>query len=237
MKTTRRYFDPEDPEESPKNHEHGSDRNIWNRRGILIITSCSSYSGSFRWRRTSTKGKVRALLEANLVTVRLAGRLGDGLERIQIGVAGVSGSPMDSTRLRTHIYLQPANAIEKNRGGLQNIGIINPSVRVRCDVNEMERNLILTDLEFSFPRGIYIDLGANIYGQVVLLGVLYQAGLFVQSTIFGWVLTASLPASGTHPMQTITAYSTLSDDNDLCHERLVGLLQRFWAMEDVPKVT
>ena len=146
---------------------------------------------------------------------------------------------MDSARLHTHIYLHPANPAQPWRieaYALQNIGIITPSERVNCDVNKMEGNLMLADPEFSIPREIDIVLGANIYGQLVLSGVLSQAGLLAQSTIFGWVLTGSLPTTASHPTKTISACSTLSDENDLCHERLVGLVQRFWSMEDVPNV-
>ena len=173
------------------------------------------------------------------MSLSIAQKLGGGTERVRIGVAGVSGSPMDSASVRTHLYIFDQLQTEPWRVeayGLQRIGIITPSSHCGSTLADVERELTLADPHFAIPRGVDIILGANIYWKVLLPEVRYFKSLLAQKTVFGWTLTGTFPVKTKPPPMTISACSMLnSDESNFSHERLVGLVQRFWAMEEIPK--
>lgn len=192
--------------------------------------------------------KVRALLdpcsEVTLVNMHLARKLGDRLTKIDVGIAGVAGKPMDSARTRTHVYLHSAQISRPIRiqvYGLHRVGIITPASSFTADLTRFCGNIPLADPDCSISRGIDMILGADVYSQLMLDGVIQQDSFIAQRTIFGWVLTGVIRTSPSRPLTvactTTPAYITpRACEEEMWHNRLVGLLQRFWSLEEVPEV-
>ena len=70
----------------------------------------------------------------------------------------------------------------------------------------------------------------------MLDGVCHQGGLLAQRTIFGWTVAGesniSLPTKA-----AVTCVMTTLSNTETWQEILIGLMRRFWAVEEVPPAT
>ena len=96
--------------------------------------------------------------------------------------------------------------------------------------------LPLADPDFAISRGVDLVLAANAYGRLMLDGVCHQGGLLSQRTIFGWTVADESKIS--QPTKAaVTCVTNSLSDTETWQEILIGLMRRFWAVEEVPPAT
>lgn len=185
--------------------------------------------------------KVKALLdpcsETTLIKESLLRTISGRIEPIKLNVVGVDGRLMDSARVRAQIYVysgKESTPISVEVHGLKHIGITTPSVALDHKVNQFDKGFRLADPEFTKPAAVDIVLGANVYSRLLLSGIQINGSLLCQETIFGWIVTG---VTKDDERQTFTSLTTTvtSTQEDLCHEKIIDLLQRFWATEEIPR--
>ncbi|XP_045459596.1 uncharacterized protein LOC123670134 [Melitaea cinxia] len=90
------------------------------------------------------------------------------------------------------------------------------------------RKLDLADPDFITPGKIDILLGADVYGDVLLDGIIKhpEGKLVAQNTILGWVVSGRMTLETMSARKQITSLHTQVKDDDL--------LKRFWEIEREP---
>ena len=182
------------------------------------------------------------------MTLGLIRRLGIKAERVNIPVAGLSGSTIYSAKTRARIYLLHS---DQNRQlplyvyGLHNIGVITPLYRIPTTIKHTWNDLLLADDSFDTPNKVDAVLGADAYSAIAMPGMVHRGKLVAQQTIFGWTLSGAvanaqdnsslLPHTVTVAQTSISVAESEGGSNGQYHEQLVALLQRFWALEEVPQ--
>lgn len=186
---------------------------------------------------------MRALLdpcsETSLGQLSLVRRFGTARDRVEVPVSGAVGRPMDSARLRAFVYLYPLDTgtpIKIEVYGLRCIDITTPPSRPTDDITRHYHDLRLADPDFAVPRGVDIILGANVYGRLLRPGFIRRGDLLAQETTFGWVICGQQRGSS-RAMPPPVCIATKSRAEEPCRDQLVGLLQRFWSVEEMPEVT
>lgn len=88
--------------------------------------------------------------------------------------------------------------------------------------------LQLADSEFYRPGSIDLVLGADVYGAIILEGLIKGSlkSPIAQRTVFGWIISGPMGPQW-NPESALTAHVRIE-------ENLYSLLQRFWELEEVP---
>ncbi|XP_058801980.1 uncharacterized protein LOC131670408 [Phymastichus coffea] len=147
---------------------------------------------------------------------------------------------MDSTKFQAVIYIADVgrrSPIRAEAVVLRTIGIVTPSRIPGSEVSNLRRRLLLADPTFDQPGRIDIVIGADVYHRVILAGTRRIGSLLAQNTTFGWILTGStaiLESSTSHTTRALATAVHVCDEGS--HEKLLALVQRFWALEEVPSV-
>ncbi|XP_023248343.1 uncharacterized protein LOC111644036 [Copidosoma floridanum] len=201
-------------------------------KSSLLPTAIISVGGS-----TGCFGRARALLdpcsESTLTTLRLARKYGDGLRNSSIGVVGISGGVMSSSLACTKLSLSDGQMVfQVNAHVLQHFGLITPSRKLNFNADALFHGLKLADPDFSSPRPVDLVLGADVYGRILRSGLVSRGSFIAQRTIFGWTITG---AQGDPPALTTSSLAMLQDTG-LWSECLVGLMQQYWAVEEIPSI-
>ncbi|XP_073820588.1 uncharacterized protein [Musca autumnalis] len=86
----------------------------------------------------------------------------------------------------------------------------------------------LADPNFHSPSHVDLLLGSNVIPSLLLDGVRkIGSSLVIQATIFGWVISGSVPT------QTVSSFSIeTSEDHDAS---LSQQLRKFWEQEEIPE--
>ena len=80
-------------------------------------------------------------------------------------------------------------------------------------------------------------LGVNNYGQILLPGLKRNNTVLLQQTVFGWTVSGHIPADPAQNPRSISAVasSLLPLEENMHYEELLGVVQRFWAIEQIPQ--
>ncbi|XP_014208616.1 uncharacterized protein LOC106639487 [Copidosoma floridanum] len=116
------------------------------------------------------------------------------------------------------------------------MGLRTPSGPLQPVVIELWNNLPdLSDPTFGISGGVDILLGADVYPHLLWPGQLFRGDLVGQLTVAGWMLASHAPgpATSSSPAACMTAQDTSAPP---WQEQLIALMQRFWELEDVPRV-
>lgn len=104
-----------------------------------------------------------------------------------------------------------------------------PQRKVKKNVFNSISSLVLADPNFDIPNKIDLLLGADVYGQILLEGLVKgPPGLLIaQNTQLGWILSGQISTSDDpiHCHHVIHSNSDQADDN--------ALLRQFWEIESV----
>lgn len=146
--------------------------------------------------------------------------LGDGRMRIKYTVS-----------LRLESRHNPGSYILINAYVLHSLTSLLPSTNVSTSKWAEIDNLPLADPTYATPGKIDILLGAEVYSEILLDGVMKHPGcnLIAQNTVFGWILSGRMSKGS----------RTLAKDNLISMHIQVkedDLLKRFWEMEDEPNL-
>ena len=145
------------------------------------------------------------------------------------------GPPTDATVLYAQINLHPpghASPIRIQACGLQRLEIVTPSISLDRRLAESFPGLQLADLDFFISRSIDLVLGADAYSRLILPGVVHWEGLVAQKTVVGWTITGKTWSSASS-QTALNCTATLVPEHEPWHEVLIGLLRKFWAIEEV----
>ncbi|XP_050555621.1 uncharacterized protein LOC118273288 [Spodoptera frugiperda] len=115
---------------------------------------------------------------------------------------------------------------------LKKLTTILPERKVMANVLTTISSLTLADPSFDTPNKIDLLLGAEVYGQILLEGLIRGSPgqLIAQNTRLGWILSGQvgeINQSETCHNTVVTLHSTLTDENTL--------LKQFWELEAEPK--
>ncbi|XP_058808617.1 uncharacterized protein LOC131674114 [Phymastichus coffea] len=190
------------------------------------------------------KGELaRALLdpcsEATLISLDLVRRLGCQLRRTNTSITGVTGPAMDSARHQATVYIvEPSGGplIKTGAFVLRSLGIITPSAMPGSKLSLLKRKLLLADPTFHRPGRIDVVIGADVYHRIIRTGTRRFGQLVAQNTSFGWTVMGSAHSKQASDVrQSIQTHAVSARaTSDLSHEELLALVQRFWALEEVP---
>ncbi|XP_075158049.1 uncharacterized protein LOC142231320 [Haematobia irritans] len=128
------------------------------------------------------------------------------------------GSPIDGSVLVEATAL----VLPKISGNL-------PSFQVSRNYMSRLPNLRLADPNLFDSRPVDLLLGADVYPRIILQGVRsgILGSLIAQQTVFGWLITGSIPTS------SVTVFSTTVEFME--EDGLDKTLLRFWELEDLPR--
>ena len=126
--------------------------------------------------------------------------------------------------------------------GLSRIEIVTPQATLPYTSTSVWEDSTLADPTFRSPGKVEAILGADVFSDIVLPGVMRRDNILAQSTIFGWILTGTTRArdrslSNLDGRSTFTlATGARSTEECTHHEILIELVRRFWALEEVPHI-
>ncbi|XP_075167809.1 uncharacterized protein LOC142239965 [Haematobia irritans] len=128
------------------------------------------------------------------------------------------GSPIDESVLVEATAL----VLPKISGNL-------PSFQVSRNYMSRLPGLRLADPNLFDSRPVDLLLGADVYPRIILQGVRsgILGSLIAQQTVFGWLITGSIPTS------SVTVFSTTVEFME--EDGLDKTLLRFWELEDLPR--
>ena len=97
---------------------------------------------------STKRERVRALLdpcsETTLVNIRLVKLFGDKIQRVNVGVAGITGSSIVTANYHTHLYLfgpLPGQRWRVEAYGLRHIGIVIPTTTFDIEAASLDPEL------------------------------------------------------------------------------------------------
>ncbi|XP_011687495.1 PREDICTED: uncharacterized protein LOC105449812 [Wasmannia auropunctata] len=181
--------------------------------------------------------KLRALIdtgsEATFITERAAQLLRAKRKKVHIQVTGLGGRTNSTVHFSTKLIMKPCSSETESVSVtaliLPNLTSYNPGTSLCKDEILGLRNLQLADSHPSSRERIDVLIGADIYGLILLNGLLKipDTALVAQHTIFGWVLFGSF-VKNTNNDTNITA-------NLQCSIKLSidVILKKFWEIEEV----
>ncbi|XP_045501426.1 uncharacterized protein LOC123698718 [Colias croceus] len=195
---------------------------------VLATAIIKAYS------RNGVKHIVRALLDqgsqASFISEKTVQLL--GLPRIPInGLVSGLGEGLARSKYLVSLFIEsyhnPSTTIQVNAHVLSSLTTHIPSHRLHTPSWPDVHNLTLADPSYNIPGKIDVLLGADIYSEILLNGVLKNSqGLVAQETTLGWILSGKLPQSSERlTNRSITMH---------VQERSDELLKKFFEMEAEP---
>ncbi|CAI6363726.1 unnamed protein product [Macrosiphum euphorbiae] len=169
--------------------------------------------------------------QVNLMTTRLAIKLGYPITETATTVIGVSGMSCKAVGQVSATVKSRINAYSTDLRFLvlQNIANTLQSVQ---PTNEVMNTINLgecADPDFRSTKKIDIILGSEIFYELLCIGQIKPAGTRAiwQKTVFGWVLSGRVQSDHINP-HTSCMTTMVSIDNSIQNE-----VQKFWELEEV----
>ncbi|CAG9138368.1 unnamed protein product [Plutella xylostella] len=182
-----------------------------------------------------SKHIIRALLDqgsmASFVTEATVQLL--GLKRVPASGI-VSGLGEGETRIKSMVSINlesrhnPEKTVQVNAFVLKSLTSLLPTTQLTEIAWLKGERIPLADPHYNAPGRINILLGAEVYGDIVLSGIIKKAdGLIAQNTMFGWVLSGRVrdTKKGTKLVNMHIGVKTVKEDT---------FLKQFWEMENEP---
>ncbi|XP_073956541.1 uncharacterized protein [Choristoneura fumiferana] len=156
-----------------------------------------------------------------------------GLKKIShrstISVLGSDENANIASKSRVQVKIQslhdPNFSIGVNAFVLSKLTSILPDKRVVVELHSEFANLNLADPSFNIPNKIDMLLGADVYGQILMDGMIkgLSGTPTAQKTTLGWILSGPINMNGSLS-QNVSVNHVHVNENDL--------LKRFWELEN-----
>lgn len=208
-------------------------RNMLQPNSVLLPTARIKVFNS-----TGCKQTIRALLDqgsqASFVTENTVQFLGLTRKAVSGFVSGLGDSRMRikyTVSLRVESRHNPANSIHVNAYVLHSLTSLLPTTKLSVPEWTDIGNLPLADPTYTTPGKIDILLGADVYGDILLDGMMKQSegSLMAQNTIFGWILSGRASSEPKAELKSIfTSLHVQLKENEI--------LKKFWEMENEPNM-
>lgn len=133
------------------------------------------------------------------------------------------------TRVKLHHHSTVDCALWVSLVVVPRLGMLLPSRKTESLDMEQIKSLDLADPRFDIPDEIDLLLGADVWAAIILEDIKrFHGGLVAQSTRIGWAVFG----------KPFISAGCMSEDQEIksdeMNERLDVLLQRFWAIEELP---
>ncbi|CAG9093618.1 unnamed protein product [Plutella xylostella] len=176
---------------------------------------------------------IRALLDqgsqASFVTESTAQLL--RLKRVPVN-ASVAGLGDGETKIKNMVSLilqsrhSPALSIRVNAFVMSSLTSFQQASPVNVSDWLELRNLPLADSEIQSPSRIDILLGAEVYGEIILEGLIkINNGPIAQNSLFGWIISGRVQTNQASAKPVISMHVQVKED---------VLLKKFWELENEP---
>lgn len=163
-----------------------------------------------------------------------------GLKRVPSKgiISGLGGDSRTSTKcnamVSTNIQsrLDPNFTLNVKAYVMKKLTSLLPERKINTHVLNTISPLALADPSYDTPNKIDLLLGAEVYGQILLEGIVKDPSgcLIAQNTTLGWILSGQLQnISQSESMSchnVVSLHLNVSDDNEM--------LRKFWELEDEP---
>lgn len=170
-------------------------------------------------------------------TVQLLGLKRTSSKRV---ISGLGGDPSASFMCTSMVIIKiqsridPSFQINVEAFIMKKLTTVLPERKVKEPAVNFMSSMALADPSFDIPNKIDLLLGAEVYSQILLEGVVKDPSshLVAQNTRLGWILSGQLkPISHSETLKNchniISLHSFHSDGNEL--------LRRFWELESEPQ--
>ncbi|CAB3238247.1 unnamed protein product [Arctia plantaginis] len=205
-------------------------RKIFDTNSVLLATARVSVDS-----RNGCKYLIRALLDQGSQASFVTEATVQLLNLTRRSVSGwVSGVGEGQTRIKHMVSLivksrhNPEVLVRVNAYVLRSLTTLLPSTSLCTPEWEDIKNLELADPGFMTPGKIDILLGAEVYSEILLDGLIKHpsSNLLVQNTILGWVISGRMSQEPTSKVANITSLHVQHNEDEI--------LKLFWEVENEP---
>ncbi|XP_008204066.1 uncharacterized protein LOC103315686 [Nasonia vitripennis] len=117
---------------------------------------------------------------------------------------------------------------------VRNLGISTPASPVDGQATLPWQGLKLADPQFGTSGDIELLMGADVLPDILRAGLLRRCDLTAQRTAVGWTISGRASTAHT-ATQTSACLVLRSEIETPWHQQLMGALQRFWEVEEMPR--
>ncbi|XP_018360741.1 PREDICTED: uncharacterized protein LOC108759682 [Trachymyrmex cornetzi] len=213
------------------------------RTAISAVTSIAPSHrvllATARIRVTSSNGHttiIRALIdqgsEISVISERIVQRLNMKRNRSSLSLIGIGAKASNRTKGVVNITLSPHFESDFKCGVdayvLVKLTSLVPSMHAGLNWWPHLEGLQLADPDFAQPGSIDLILGADVYGTILLEGLIKGSSKapIAQHTSFGWMISGSTGLPMDHE-SALSAHVGMEEDASL-------ILQRFWELDEIP---
>ncbi|XP_045540617.1 uncharacterized protein LOC106708519 [Papilio machaon] len=170
-------------------------------------------------------------------TVQLLGLKRTSSKRV---ISGLGGDPSASIRCTSMVMIKiqsridPSFQINVEAFVMKKLTTVLPERKIKEQSVEFMSPMALADPSFNVPNKIDLLLGAEVYSQILLEGIVKDPSsrVVAQNTRLGWILSGQL--------KTISHSETFNNCHNIVslhsfHSNENELLRRFWELESEPQ--
>lgn len=218
--------------EPPDAHVLFSHSNLPCNRHQVLLATAKLHVSSSRGNVTKTRALIDPGSETSLISESLARRL--KLDRFQsiVSLVGVGTQPSQMTKGKVQLKIKPHFHSDYEYTIvayiLPNITSQIPSTNIVQDSWTHLKGIQLADPHFATAGKIDLLLGADIYANIILEGLIKGPAdtPIAQRTAFGWIIFG--PTTSERSTQSRQSHTVSLDDD------IYNLIQKFWELESVP---
>lgn len=200
---------------------------------VLLATAKVKVYNSNNCKRT-----IRALLDqgsqASFVTEATVQLLGLTRKPVSGWVSGLGDGRLSirhTVSLRLVSCHSPESIVQVNAYVLHSLTSLLPATRLSVSEWSAIADLPLADPAYMVPGKIDVLLGAEVYSEILLEGVIKQSkgSLMAQNTVFGWIISGRVTRdSGELEQISFSSMHVQVEEDDY--------LKKFWEMENEPNL-
>lgn len=186
--------------------------------------------------------EARALLDSasqnSFVTENLVQSLNYVPYNRSLSISGISQRPLVSNKmveLTLYSKVYHNEKVKVSCALLPQITCKLPQVPIDFTKLNIPAHLKLSDPEFSKPSEIDILIGADLYYELLIDGIIRLGKNLpvLQNTLLGWIVAGKAPVIFSHNYLNLTDNS-LSMSVQSSEQNLENVVEKFWHLEDVP---
>lgn len=194
------------------------------------VSSCNGKS-------VIARGLIDSCSQTSLITNNLVTRLNSKIYNDNINVMGISENV---TKIRKFVNIDIESCTHNFKMNLNSAVVDNitsnlPQISFDATKINIPENILLSDRDYNKSDRIDILLGANVFFNILLNGSkkLGKDGLVLQNTLFGFVVSGSIPSTVKHDLYCNFSLVSLHANTSTSVENLIS---QFWETEKVPEI-